>query len=108
SDIHAKQEELFTILELLEELRVSIRQRDHPARDEQIFYVRSRFENIAICDDEIRNLPDIDRTVAVSDTEYLRRVERHRFERFILCKAKRACQAGVIRQIAGLGAIVTA
>ena len=53
------------------------RQRQQSSADKKIFDVRLRLEKIAIGDDDVRHLPDLDRTQAVIYAKDLRRVKRH-------------------------------
>src|SRR5688572_26935313 len=70
---------LFPVLEAIEQFRMPASQRQQTPVDKQVHHVRSRLENVTVGDDDVRDLPDLDRAEAIGDAEYLRRVERHGF-----------------------------
>ena len=65
---------LLSVLKAVKQPRMPARQRDHPTVDEKVFDICSGLENVAVGDDNIRNLADVDRTHFVGNPEDLGRI----------------------------------
>ena len=86
---------LRTRLVLLVELRVPAGERYVASVDEHVLDLSPYLERVTVSDNQVCNLPLLDRSDAIGDAENLRRINRDRLERFFFWQPKRGSHSGV-------------